>query len=57
MIVQDAHSYQALLEELEIARSAKVMQKRQEKFAQDGIDLDARAALENIRKGDLGLPS
>ena len=51
LIVQDAESYQAMLEELEIARSAALIQQRQEKFAQDGIDLDAREALQSLKDG------
>lgn len=51
LIVQDAESYQALLEELEIARSAAVIQQRQETFSQDGIDLDAKEALQSLKDG------
>ena len=51
LIVQDAASYQAMLEELEIARSAALIQQRQETFAQDGIDLDAREALQSLKEG------
>ena len=51
LIVQDAASYQAMLEELEIARSAAVIQQRQETFSQDGIDLDAKEALQSLKDG------
>ena len=56
VVIQDAESYQALLDALEIERSAATIQQRVKQFAIDGIDEDAKDALENLR-GDLGLPS
>ena len=56
VVIQDAESYQALLDALEIERSAATIQQRVKQFAIDDIDEDAKDALENLR-GDLGLPS
>lgn len=55
VVVQDAESYQKLLDALEIERSAATIQQRLNQFAKDGIDHDAKDALENLR-GELGLP-
>lgn len=55
LIVQDAESYQELLNELEVARSAAILKERMDTFAKDGIDLDARAGLESLRDA-LDLP-
>ena len=56
LVVQDAEAYQEMLDELEIARSASVIKQRIEQFNRDGIDLDAKGALEQLGK-DLGLQS
>lgn len=63
LIVQDIDVYQALLErlqilqrELEVARSACTLQERMDKFAQDGVELDAQDGLEALR-GELEVPS
>ena len=52
VVVQDAVEYQALLDALAIERSASVIRQRVQQFAIDGIDEDAKDALENLR-GDL----
>lgn len=48
LVVQDAESYQQLLEELEKARSIIAIKRSQEEFA-DGKDKDVRSALEELR--------
>jgi prevent-host-death family protein len=54
LVVQDAAAYQELLDELEIARSVNVMKQRVKQFAEDGIELDAKEALEQLGK-ELGI--
>ena len=48
LIVQDAESYQELLDELEIARSARAINKGISEFARSE-DLDAKEGLEQLR--------
>ncbi len=54
LVIQNAAAYQEVLDELEIARSANIVKQRMEKFAQDGIELDAKAALKKLGE-DLGI--
>ena len=54
VVVQDAESYQELLDALDIERSAAVIRERIQQFAIDGIEYDAKDALEKLR-GDLGI--
>ena len=54
VVVQDAESYQELLDALDVERSAAVIRERIQQFAIDGIDEDAKEALEKLR-GDLGI--
>jgi PHD/YefM family antitoxin component YafN of YafNO toxin-antitoxin module len=55
VVPQDATSYQELLDALKIQQSAITTSQRMKQFAEDGIDFDAKAALENLR-GELGIP-
>ena len=55
MVIQDAESYQELLDSLEIQRSAAIIQQRMNRFAEDGIEFDAKEALEKLRD-ELGIP-
>jgi prevent-host-death family protein len=55
IVIQDAASYQELLDELEIERSAATIQQRMKQFAEDGVDYDAKEGLEKLR-GELGIP-
>jgi prevent-host-death family protein len=55
MVIQDAESYQELLDTLEIQRSAAIIQQRMNRFAEDGVEFDAKEALENLRD-ELGIP-
>ena len=48
LIVQDAESYQELLDELELARSVKSVKQGMDEFAQ-GKDVDAKTGLEQLR--------
>jgi prevent-host-death family protein len=48
LVVQDAESYQQLLDELELARSLVAIKQSQEEFTA-GKDRDAREALEELR--------
>jgi prevent-host-death family protein len=48
LVVQDAESYQQLLDELELARSVLAIKQSQKEFA-EGKDRDAREALEELR--------
>ncbi len=52
--MQDATAYQELLDELEIARSASVVKQRIKKFEKDGVELEAKEALERLGE-DLGI--
>ena len=54
MVIQDAESYQELLDSLEIQRSAAIIQQRHDQYLKDGISFDAMEALEKLR-GELGL--
>jgi prevent-host-death family protein len=54
LVIQDADSYQALLDELEIQKSASIISERIKQFATDEIDIDAKEGLENLR-GELGI--
>ena len=54
VVVQDAIEYQALIDSLDIARSAAVIQQRHAQYLKDGVESDAIEALENLR-GELGL--
>lgn len=54
LVVQDATAYQELLDELEIARSASVVKQRIKKFEKDGVELEAKEALERLGE-DLGI--
>lgn len=54
LVVQNATAYQELLDELEIARSASVVKQRIKKFEKDGIELEAKEALERLGE-DLGI--
>ena len=54
VVVQDAESYQELLDALDVERSAAVIRERIQQFAIDGIEYDAKEALEELR-GDLGV--
>ena len=54
LVVQDAAAYQELLDELEIARSVKVMKQRVEQFAEDGIEFNSKEALGQLGK-ELGV--
>lgn len=56
LIIQDAAAYQEMLDELEIARSAGIIKRRMAEFAREGVDLDARDALEQLGSS-LGIPS
>ncbi len=56
LVVQDAAAYQALLDELEIARSVNVMKQRTKQFVEDGIEFNAKEALEQLGK-ELGIRS
>jgi prevent-host-death family protein len=55
VVIQDANAYQELLDSLEIERSAVTLSQRMKQFTQDGIDIDAKAGLTQLR-GELGLP-
>ena len=50
LVVQDAEAYQEMLDELEIARSANVVKQRMNQFEQDGVSLNAKAALKRLDK-------
>ena len=54
VVVQDAIEYQALVDALAVERSAAVIRRRVQQFAIDGVDEDAKDALEKLR-GDLGV--
>ena len=54
VVVQDAIEYQALVDALAVERSAAVIRRRVQQFAIDGLDEDAKDALEKLR-GDLGV--
>jgi prevent-host-death family protein len=54
LVIQDAASYQALLDELEVQKSASIIGERIKQFAIDGIDMDAKEGLEALR-GELGI--
>jgi len=54
LVIQDAASYQALLDELDIERSAATIRQRMQQFAKDGVDYDAKEGLERLR-GELGI--
>lgn len=54
LVIQDAASYQALLDELEVQKSASIIGERIKQFAIDGIDIDAKEGLEALR-GELGI--
>ncbi len=54
LVIQDAASYQALLDELEVQKSASIIGERIKQFAIDGIDMDAKEGLEAL-KGELGI--
>lgn len=56
LVVQDAVAYQDMLDELEIARSAGIIKQRMDKFALDGVALDAEDALTRLGQ-DLGVQS
>jgi prevent-host-death family protein len=56
MVIQDAESYQELLDSLDIQRSAAILKERHEQFLKDGISFDAKEALTKLR-GELGLPN
>lgn len=47
--------YQELLDSLDVARSAAIIQQRMNRFAEDGIEFDAKEALEKLRD-ELGIP-
>jgi prevent-host-death family protein len=55
MVIQDAESYQELLDSLEVQRSAAIIQQRMNRFTEDGIEFDAKEALEKLRD-ELGIP-
>jgi PHD/YefM family antitoxin component YafN of YafNO toxin-antitoxin module len=55
VVVEDAEAYQKLLETVDIARSAVVIQQRHAQFLQDGIEFDAIEALDDL-SDELGLP-
>lgn len=55
MVIQDAEAYQELLDSSEIQRSAAVIQERMNRFAEDGIEFDAKEALEKL-SDELGIP-
>lgn len=54
MVIQDAEAYQELLDTVDIARSAAVIQQRHAQYLKDGIEFDAIESLENVR-GEIGL--
>ena len=54
LVIQDAEAYQALLDTVDIARSAAVIQQRHAQYLKDGIEFDTIEALEKLR-GELGL--
>ena len=54
VVVQDAIEYQALIDRLDVARSAAVIQQRHAQYFKDGVEFDAKEALENLRS-ELGL--
>lgn len=54
LVIQDAASYQALLDELEVQKSASIIGERIKQFAIDGIDVDAKEGLEALRD-ELGI--
>ena len=56
MVIQDAEAYQELLDAADIARSAAIIKQRMERFAEDGLEFEAIAALENLRD-ELGVPT
>ena len=56
MVIQDAESYQELLDTVEIQRSAAIIQQRHEQFLTDGVSFDAKEALTKLRD-ELGLPN
>lgn len=47
--------YQELLDIVDVARSAAVIQQRHAQYLKDGIELDAVESLDNLR-GELGIP-
>ena len=49
VVVQDAVEYQALIDRLDVARSATVIQQRHAQYLKDGIEFDEIEALENLR--------
>ena len=49
VVVQDAIEYQALIDRLDVARSATVIQQRHAQYLKDGIEFDEIEALENLR--------
>jgi len=55
IVIQDAASYQELLNALEIQQSVITISQRMKQFAEDGLDFDAKEALEKLR-GELGIP-
>ena len=55
VVVQDAIEYQALVDRLDIARSAAIIQQRHDQYLKDGIKFDAMEALEKLRD-ELDLP-
>ena len=55
VVVQDAESYQELLDALDIERSAAVIRERMQQFTIDGIEYDAKEALEKIREENVEL--
>ena len=55
VVVQDAESYQELLDALDIERSAAVIRERIQQFAIDGIEYDAKEALKKMKEGNVEL--
>jgi prevent-host-death family protein len=55
MVIQDAEAYQELLDSSEVQRSAATIQQRMNRFAEDGLEFDAKEALEKLRD-ELGIP-
>jgi PHD/YefM family antitoxin component YafN of YafNO toxin-antitoxin module len=55
MVIQDAEAYQELLDSSEIQRSADIIQERMNRFAEDGLEFEAKEALEKLRDA-LGIP-
>jgi len=54
LVMQDADSYQELLDALDTERSATVIAQRMKQFDEDGVDVDVKEGFNTLR-GELGI--